>query len=111
MRCLPIVMAVTLAQVAPPPTQVAAPAPTTHRELVTTYSDGHTSIQILKPRGGFWTPKFPHAPSAKTHEGFALAALQVDYVVEKDSVAATVSLKYGNPHQRTVPIATVQLKR
>jgi hypothetical protein len=110
MRYLPIVLAITLAQAAPPPTQVATPSAVTHRELVTTYSDGRTTIQVLKQRGGFWIPTFPHQPSPKTQDGLALAALQVDYVLETDGVAATVSLKYGSPHQRTIPVASVRLK-
>jgi hypothetical protein len=109
MCCLPIVIAVALAQAAPPSTQAAAPAAATHRELVTTYSNGRTSVQVLKPKGGFWTPNFPHQPVPKTQDGLALAALQVDYVLESDGVAATVSLKYGNPHQRTIPVASVRL--
>jgi hypothetical protein len=78
------------------------------RRLIVTYSDGRTSPQLLKPRGGFWTPKFPRHANPPRHDGLPLSALQVDFEVARD-VVITVSLKYGSPHQKTVPVATVQL--
>ena len=78
------------------------------RTLVVTYSDGRTSPQLLKPRGGFWTPKFPRHANPPLHDGLPLIVLQVDFEADRD-VLVTVSLKYGNPHQKTVPVATVKL--
>jgi hypothetical protein len=37
-----------------------------------------------------------------------VSALQVDFEVARD-VVVTVSLKYGSPHQKTVPVTTVRL--
>ena len=78
------------------------------RSLVVTYSDGRIHTHVLTPRGGYWTATFPRSAKPATHDGLALAALKVEYVVDGD-VVVTVSLIYGRPHQRTVQIATVKL--
>jgi hypothetical protein len=74
------------------------------RVLVVAYSDGRTSEQLLRPTGGFWTPYFPRKSNAPGRDGLALSALQVDFSSEAD-VRVRVSLKYGSPHQKTVPVA------
>ncbi len=93
-----------------PPPQNVSPSrdATAQRRLVVTYSDGKTTTQLLKPRGGFWIPKFPRQTNPPRHDGLALSALQVDFEVARD-IVITVSLKYGSPHQKTVPVATVRL--
>ena len=88
---------------APLPLERSAP-----RRLIVTYSDGRTNSHLLKPRGGFWTAKFPRQANPPPHDGLPLAVLQVDFETSRD-VVITVSLKYGNPHQKTVPVATVRL--
>ena len=93
----------------PPPQDVWQSRDATgQRQLVVTYSDGKTTKQLLKPHGGFWIPKFPRQANPPRHDGLALAALQVDFEVARD-IVVTVSLKYGSPHQKTVPVATVRL--
>jgi hypothetical protein len=93
----------------PPPQDVSQPRDATaQRRLVVTYSDGTTTTQLLKPRGGFWRPKFPRQANAPLHDGLPLSALQVDFEMARD-IVITVSLKYGSPHQRTIPVATVRL--
>jgi hypothetical protein len=54
MRALPILLAVTLAQASPPPTQVATPSAVTHRELVTTYSDGPQGFDRFAVTAVLW---------------------------------------------------------
>ncbi len=110
---LVLVLAMPIAQAGqpsqPPPQDVSrsrdAPA---QRRLIVTYSDGKTSTQILRPRGGFWTPRFPRQGNPPQHDGLSLSALQVDFEAGRDLVV-TVSLKYGSPHQKTVEVATVRL--
>jgi hypothetical protein len=93
----------------PPPQDVSQSRDATaQRRLVVTYSDGKTSTQLLRPRGGFWIPKFPRQASPPLHDDLPLSALQVDFEVARD-VVVTVSLKYGSPHQKTVPVTTVRL--
>jgi hypothetical protein len=72
--------------------------------LVVTYSDGRTSEQLLRPNGLFWTPFFPRQADAPGHEGLKLAALQIEFRAAAD-IRVRVSLKYGTPHQKTVPVA------
>ena len=64
--------------------------------------------QLLKPKGGFWMPKFPRQANPPLHDGLPLGALQVDFEAAHELVV-TVSLKYGPPHQEPVPVATVPL--
>jgi hypothetical protein len=78
------------------------------RRLIVTYSDGRTSSQLLRPRGGFWTARFPRQSQPPLHANLPLSALQVDFEAARD-VLVTVSLKYGNPHQKTVRVAAVRL--
>ncbi len=92
-----------------PPQAVSQPRDATaQRRLVVTYSDGKTSTQLLRPKGGFWIPKFPRQANPPLHDGLPLAALQVDFETGRELVV-TVSLKYGTPHQKTVPLTTVRL--
>jgi hypothetical protein len=101
---MPIAQAGQLVQASP---QDAA-QPVASRRLVVTYSDGRTSTQILRPRGGFWTPRFPRQGNPPQHDGLSLSALHVDFQAGRDLVV-TVSLKYGSPHQKAVEVATVRL--
>jgi hypothetical protein len=103
MRCLPLLLTLALAQVQAPPQEVA-------RVLHVKYSDGRTTTRILNPRGGSWTPYFPHRPDAPDHEGLKLHSLQFDHVAERDTVTLTVSLNYGVPLQHRVPVGTVTLR-
>jgi hypothetical protein len=105
MRGLPLLLAVTFAQVQAPTPETQAP-----RRLTVTYSDGRTVPRILTPRGASWTPSFPHRRDAPTQDGLALAALKVEHRVESDVVVVVVSLAYGQPSQRTVQVATVRLQ-
>ena len=53
-----LMLAMPVAQAGPPP-QTPPPdtaQPAAQRRLVVTYSDGTTSTQLLRPRGGFWKP-------------------------------------------------------
>jgi hypothetical protein len=84
--------------------QPQAPRDEAARILVVAYSDGRTSEQLLRPNGGFWTPYFPRKADAPGRDGLALAALQLDFRAGAD-VRIRVSLKYGSPHQKTVPVA------
>jgi hypothetical protein len=87
--------------------QKASPVPSADadtRMLVVTYSDGRTSEQLLRPGGLFWTPLFPRRADAPGRDGLKLAALQVEFRAAAD-VRVRVSLKYGTPHQKTVPVA------
>ena len=88
---------------APPSAETGAP-----RRLIVTYSDGTTNSHLLKPRGAFWTPKFPRQANPPRHDKLPLSVLQVEFEAGRD-VLINVSLKYGNPHQKTVPVATVRL--
>ena len=80
------------------------------RRLTVTYSDGTSKTRLLTPRGGSWTPSFPHRPDAPAQDGLPLTALEVNHVVDGDLVTVTVALKYGVPQQRTVPVATIRMK-
>src|SRR5262245_4363550 len=105
MRCLPVLLAVTLAQ-----TPAPSSPPATQRSITIRYSDGTFTPQLVRERGGMWTPKFPKRSDAAKVDGLALSALQVAHRLDGSSVIVDVSLIYGSPHQRTVPIATVRLK-
>jgi hypothetical protein len=100
---------VTLAMIAISAVQASPQQPQAAREeaprrLVVAYSDGRTTEQLLRPTGGFWTPTFPRRSDAPAHDGLELKALQVDFRVTTD-VRVHVSLKYGTPHQKTIPVA------
>ena len=103
MLAMPIAQAGQPAQPTPQNT-----APAAQRRLVVTYSDGTTSTQLLRPRGGFWKPKFPRQDNPPQHDGLSLSAIQVDFEAGRELVV-TVSLKYGSPHQKTVAVASVRL--
>jgi hypothetical protein len=104
MRCLPILLAVTLAQVSTPPAE-----PTSPRTLTIRYSDGRTTPRVATTPGRMWTPTFPRSGSTE-RDGLQLSALQIAHRIDKDAVVVDVSLIYGMPHQRTVPVATVRVK-
>jgi len=80
------------------------------RRLTVTYSDGTSRTRLLTPRGGSWTPYFPHRPDAPAQDGLPLSALDVSHVVDGDLVTVTVALRYGLPQLRTVPVVTIQMK-
>jgi hypothetical protein len=80
------------------------------RRLTVTYSDGTARTRLLTPRGGMWTPYFPHRPDAPSQGDLPLSALDVSHTVDGDLVTVTVALKYGRPHQRTVPVVTIQMR-
>jgi hypothetical protein len=105
MRALPLLLALTFAQV-----QVPAPETEAPRTLTVTYSDGRTAPRILTARGASWSPFFPHRSDAPTHEGLALSGLKVEHRVEPDVVVVTVSLAYGQPVKHTVEVTTVRLQ-
>ena len=101
---MPVTQAGQPAQAAPQNTAL----PAAQRRLIVTYSDGTTSTQLLRPRGGFWKPTFPRQANPPLHDGLALSALQVDFEAGR-VVVVRVSLKYGSPQQKTVEVATVWL--
>jgi hypothetical protein len=103
MRCLPILLAVTLAQVSTPPAE-----PTTPRTLTIRYSDGQTTPRVATTPGRMWTPKFPRGGRTE-RDGLLLSALQIAHKADKDVIVVDVSLLYGRPHQRTVPVASVRV--
>jgi hypothetical protein len=103
MRCLPILIAVTLAQVSTPPAE-----PTTPKTLTIRYSDGRMTPRVATTPGRMWTPTFPRSGRPE-RDGLALFALQIAHKVDKDAVVVDVSLIYGRPDQRTVPVATVRV--
>ena len=80
------------------------------RRLTVTYSDGTSKTGLLTPRGGSWTPYFPHRPDAPAQDGLPLNALDVSHIVDGDLVTVTVALRYGRPHQRTVSVVTIQIR-
>lgn len=86
------------------------PATQSPRALTVTYSDGRTVPRLLTPYGATWTLRFPHRPDAPTQSGVPLSGLKVEHRVEADVVVVTVSLSYGQPSQRVVPVATIRLR-
>jgi len=101
---LPILLAITLAQASAPPGNTAAP-----RTLTIRYSDGRTTPRVVTAESRMWTPTFPHRGNTD-RDGLALSALQIEHTLDKDVVVVSISLIYGQPHQRTVPVATVRVK-
>lgn len=61
-----------------------------------------------QPRGSGWTPIVPRIPGEPTsRDGLELTAL--DHVCGRQAgeLTVTISLWYGSPHQRLVPVATI----
>jgi hypothetical protein len=77
------------------------------RALAVTFSDGQVHRRLIHGPGGSWTPKFPRRPNPPDQQGLKLAALQFDHAPKGDSVSVSVSLRYGSPTQKIVPVATV----
>jgi hypothetical protein len=75
------------------------------------YADGRTVKDPVREKNwNSWTSQFPRVPGADTtNDGLALTALEVDCVVEPRDLIVTVALRYGMPHQKRVPVATVKL--
>lgn len=75
------------------------------------YADGRTvRYPVLEKNGNMWTPLFPRVAGADTtSDGLQLSALEVTYVVDGRDLSVGVALRYGMPHQKRVPIATVRL--
>jgi hypothetical protein len=61
-----------------------------------------------QPRGSGWTPIVPRIPGVPTsRDGLELSAL--DHVCGRQGgeLIVTISLWYGSPHQRLIPVATI----
>lgn len=86
------------------PRQPPAPLDVPTRVLVVTYSDERTTEHLLRPRGAYSTQLFPRKPDAPGYDGLSLEALQVEFRAAVD-VRVRVSLSYGSPQQKNVPIA------
>jgi hypothetical protein len=57
-----------------------------------------------------WTPLFPRVAGADTtSDGLPLSALEVTYFVDGRDLSVGVALRYGTPHQKRVPVATLRL--
>ena len=85
--------------------------PNTIRVFSIEYADGRTvRAPVLEKTWNAWTPLFPRVSGADTtKDGLALAALEVGYVAEGRDLAVTVALRYGTPHQKRIPVATLRL--
>ena len=61
-----------------------------------------------EPRGSGWTPIVPRIPGAATsRDGLELSALDHACGRQGGEVTVTISLWYGSPHQRRIPVATI----
>jgi hypothetical protein len=61
-----------------------------------------------QPRGSGWTPIVPRIPGAPTsRDGLELSALDHACGRQAGEVTVTISLWYGSPHQRLIPVATI----
>jgi hypothetical protein len=89
----------------------ATPDPNTVRVFSIEYADGRTVRYPVRDKSwGSWTPLFPRVPGAQTdRDGLALSALDIGCVVEGRDLAVTIALRYGTPHQKQVPVATLKL--
>src|SRR5687767_1558865 len=75
------------------------------RGLSIQYADGRITTRVLRPSGNMWTPLFPLLPVADRPTGTEVpSALDVAHVVDGPDVIVTVSLRYGTPHERKVPV-------
>jgi hypothetical protein len=84
--------------------------PTVVRVFSIEYADGRIVKSPVRDKFGAWTAQFPRVPGAQTtNEGLALAALDVSYVADGRDLTVTVALRYGTPHEKLVPVATVKV--
>jgi hypothetical protein len=61
-----------------------------------------------QPRGSGWTPIVPRIPGLPTsRHGLELSALDHACGRQAGNLTVTISLWYGEPHQRLIPVATV----
>jgi len=61
-----------------------------------------------QPRGSGWTPVVPRIAGAPTlRDGLELSALDHACGRQAGELTVTISLWYGSPHQRLVPVATI----
>jgi hypothetical protein len=61
-----------------------------------------------QPRGSGWTPIVPRLPGVPTsRDGLELSALDHACGRQAGDLTVTISLWYGSPHQRLIPVATI----
>lgn len=61
-----------------------------------------------QPRGSGWTPIVPTIAGANTsRDGLELSALDHACGRQAGNLTVTISLWYGSPHQRLIPVATI----
>src|SRR5262245_54924630 len=61
-----------------------------------------------QPRGSGWTPIVPRLPGVPTsRDGLELTALDHACGRQAGDLTVTISLWYGSPHQRLIPVATI----
>jgi hypothetical protein len=92
---------------APRPQQ---PAPEVVRTVAIRLADGRVMrcSTDAQPRGSGWTPIVPRIPGVPTsRDGLELSALDHACGRQAGDLTVTISLWYGSPHQRLIPVATV----
>jgi ketosteroid isomerase-like protein len=93
----------------PVPSRQAVPADSV-RTVAIRLADGRVLRCSMEeePRGSGWTPIVPRVPGATTsRDGLELSALDHACGRSGGEVTVTISLWYGSPHQRRIPVATV----
>ena len=80
------------------------------RTVAITLADGRVMrcSTDAQPRGSGWTPIVPRiAGMATSRDGLELSALDHACSRQAGNVTVTISLWYGSPHQRLIPVATI----
>jgi hypothetical protein len=90
--------------------QPQAPAVDVVRTVAIKLADGRVirCSTEAQPRGSGWTPIVPRITGAPTsRDGLELSALDHACGRQAGDVTVTISLWYGTPHQRLIPVATI----
>jgi hypothetical protein len=80
------------------------------RTVAIKFADGRVMrcSSEAQPRGSGWTPIVPKIPGVPTsRDGLELSALDHACGRQAGELTVTISLWYGSPHQRLIPVATV----
>ena len=80
--------------------------------LVTTFSDGRATYQLVSRRSAWsWTPQFPRIASWRLPDGaLPIVALKVTRQLVDEDVSVRVSVLRGSSHQQEDEIDTVSLR-
>jgi hypothetical protein len=103
-------LAATAALFQTPGVQPQRPAADVVRTVAIKLADGRVMrcSTDAEPRGSGWTPIVPKIPGAPTsRDGLELSALDHACGRQAGELTVAISLWYGSPHQRRIPVATV----